>query len=864
MEKLHHSGPYRVAPKIMSLESLKEITDNFSEERKLGSGTFGKVYKGVQNGEEIAVKMLHLMPGIDDLEQFKREFENLWRVRHQNIVQLLGYCYEIRLEYVELGEGKTVFGQNIYRALCFEYMHNGSLQKHLCDEYHGLDWQTRYKIIKGICEGLKYLHEGLDHSIYHMDIKPDNILLDKDMVPKLADFGLSKLVCNDQTQATQSSIGTIGYLPPEYLERNLVSKKLDIFSLGVVMIQIMAGIKGYHKSAYMSSQEFIDLVHENWRNRLEGTLRSTSLEVECHQVRRSIEIAADCVHADRKKRPIIGNIVRWLNETEQMKKMVRIISSRLVNDVQFMPVPAASSVSNLVDDVQLMSVSAAPSPPQHVISVPKGPGETSGTETCSLGSSESIKLLDVYPLELRFPSEPNTRITCPVTLTNRTDHCVGVWITPICQNPCSDLHFLVLWEGKHREVPCSTLYRRVGAHSTLVVQMTLEEKQLPPPPREVGKFEVVMINLGSAHVLVRSDLKVKMNSDFLKSMEESGRKIYRAMLRAVICDPSSRQPAMTHKLVPVTSTQSGYRSFIDVHPTEAWILVGDTKDWVSVWNYQTQERMMVTMITKVDTGGTCSVHSVKFIAGEQWFATGDDDGWVHVYAYTTKEKCNTPCFSRGGARLRRLVRFKKIKEFGAHRGKSIDSLAVDPTGRPFLLTSSPSDTSIKLWDWSQDWKCTQTFDVLSNRGVFHLKWNPGDTNAFSCVSFDRKIKIWNIDCPYPITTLEESDSNDYLFLGGHEPLMVTACYREPSVEGFDSACLWDLQTEKRVHNLGVMGNTSLVACHPTLPLLVTLLESRIVCLWDARTYRLEKMVELPEYQHGMVFTSTTDLIRHID
>ncbi|TVU00246.1 hypothetical protein EJB05_54355, partial [Eragrostis curvula] len=458
--------------------------------------------------------------------------------------------------------------------------------------------------------------------------------------------------------------------------------------------------------------------------------------------------------------------------------------SKSVNDAQLMSVSDASPVSKLVDDVQLVSVSAAPSSPQHVISsVPKGPRETSSTETLFLGSSESIKCLDVYPLELRFPWEPNTRTTCPVTLTNRTDHCVGVWITPICQDPCSDLHFLVLYL---------------------------------PPPRKVGKFEVVMIDLGSEHVLVRSDLKVKLNYDFLKSMKESGREIHRAMLRAVICDPSSCQAAMTHKLVPVTSTQSEYRSFIDAHPTETWILMGDTKGWVSVWNYQTQERMMVMKVTKVDTGETCSVHSIKFIAGEQWFAAGDDDGWVHVYAYTTKDK---------------------IKEFEAHRGKAIDSLAVHPMGRPFLLTSSANDTSIKLWDWSKNWMCTQTFDVLSNRGVFRLKWNRGDTNTFSGVSFDKKIKIWNIDSTYPVTTLEESYNNDYLFLGSHERLMVTACNQEPLVEGFDSACIWDLQTEKRVHNLGMRGDTSAIACHPTLPLLATLLEYRIVCLWDARTYR---------------------------
>ncbi|KAL6640387.1 hypothetical protein ACP70R_021510 [Stipagrostis hirtigluma subsp. patula] len=820
MEKLYHSGPAGVAPKIMSLESIKEITNNFSEERKLGSGTFGEVYKGVQNGKEVAVKMLHLMPGHDDLEQFKREFENLWRLKHQNVVQLLGYCYEIRLEYVELGDGKTVFAQNIYRALCFEYMQNGSLQKHLSDEYHGLDWQTRYNIIKGACEGLKYLHEGLGTPIYHLDLKPDNILLDKNMVPKLADFGLSKLVCNDQTQFTRRSIGTIGYLPPEYIEKNLVSKKLDIFSLGVVMIQIITGQNGYHRSAEMSSQEFIDLVQENWRNRLEAAPRCTSLEAECHQVKRSIEIALDCVQVDRKKRPNIGDIIHWLNETEQMIEKM-----------------AHSSVSKLVDEVQSMAVSAVPSPLQQIISVPKGPEETNNTEIHSHGSFETSKLLDVHPLELRFPWEPNNRIRCPVTLTNRTDHYVGVKITPICQDTCSDLHFLVLWEGKRREVPYSPLFQLVEPHSTLVLTMTMEEKQLPPPPREIGKYEVLMLEIGSEEVL--RDLKLKMHRYFLKKVEEIRGEVHRAMLRAVICDPSSCAAVITHQLVPGVSGKE-YSPCIDTHTIVPWILVGDSKGLVSIWNYRTQKRLMALKVTRVHTRGVYRVCSVIFITGEQWFAAGDYDGWVHVYNHTMKEK---------------------VKEFEAHRSVYVNSLVVHPT-HPFLLTSSPNDPLIKLWDWSQEWTCIRTFDV-PNKSVIHLMLNPRDTDTFSSVSLDRTIKVWNIHSSCPMSSMVESYSAGYISIDSHRHLMATTFYRLFTSEGSDS--IWDLQTEKRVHKLGVRGNTSHLVCHPTLPILATVLDFRAVCLWDARTYsgRLEKMVKLRDSPNGMVFTSTKDIIRLI-
>ncbi|CAM0958828.1 unnamed protein product [Alopecurus aequalis] len=300
----------------LTIRALQELTDDFSEQRKIGQGAYGKVYVAkLGDGEEIAVKVLYdNMPGIDD-EQFLREFENLMRLEHQNIVRLLAYCYETHHRPMQ-HEGKTVFAERIHRALCFEYMENGSLEAHITDECAGLDWLTRYNIIKGTCNGLKHLHEGSGQPVYHLDLKPDNILLDKNMVPKLADFGLSRLLCDIQTVTTHGPIGTIGYLPQEFLHENIISNKLDIFSLGVVMIKILGGHGRYSRSAEMPRQDFLDLVNANWRKRMETCGDPRLLEAYCEQINSCIEIALSCMEIDRHRRPNIADIVHALDDTE--------------------------------------------------------------------------------------------------------------------------------------------------------------------------------------------------------------------------------------------------------------------------------------------------------------------------------------------------------------------------------------------------------------------------------------------------------------------------------------------------------------------------------------------------------------------
>ncbi|KAF2911613.1 mannose/glucose-specific lectin [Oryza sativa Japonica Group] len=300
----------------LPLRYLEEITDGFSDSRKVGSGGYGEVYKGVERaGTEIAVKKLYHMSGIDDT-QFRNEFNNLMKIQHPNIVRLIGYCYQVHKTHIER-KGEFVFSSIIYRVLCFEYLQNGSLDKHLCEESHGLDWCTRYKIIKGTCEGLYYLHERLKESIYHLDLKPANILLDKNMDPKIADFGLSRLFGGTQTHTTRNCKGTEYYMPPEYIQRRQISNKYDIFSLGVIILQIIAGPLGYSKCDDMPPQQFIELVCKKWRDRMEATSNYASTEEDCQRLKRCIEIALRCVEVERKNRPSMRDIIRELKQIDE-------------------------------------------------------------------------------------------------------------------------------------------------------------------------------------------------------------------------------------------------------------------------------------------------------------------------------------------------------------------------------------------------------------------------------------------------------------------------------------------------------------------------------------------------------------------
>lgn len=182
-------------PRDLPFELLQGITNNFSEERKIGQGGFGDVYKGVLEERTVAVKRIHINAHTFDNKLFHREVTSLMNCNHRNVVQFLGVCSGGYQKLIEKdGSGEYIFANVLERLLCFRYISNGSLDRHITDELRGLEWETRYEIITGICKGLRYLHQ--EKNIIHMDLKPANILLDhedkKYVVPKITDFGLSR------------------------------------------------------------------------------------------------------------------------------------------------------------------------------------------------------------------------------------------------------------------------------------------------------------------------------------------------------------------------------------------------------------------------------------------------------------------------------------------------------------------------------------------------------------------------------------------------------------------------------------------------------------------------------------------------
>ncbi|XP_045090598.1 BTB/POZ domain and ankyrin repeat-containing protein NPR1 isoform X1 [Aegilops tauschii subsp. strangulata] len=267
-----------------------------------------------QSGEIIVVK--RLMPSMVGAQSlFENEVHHLMRLRHPNIVRLMGYCYETKKVILEY-RGKNVFAERSEMLLCLEYLPKGSLDGYISDGSSQLDWHTCYKIIEGICNGLHYLHEQIDKSVLHLDLKPANVLLDNNLAPKLTDFGLSRLLDQYQTMFTPNRFGTLGYMAPEYIDEGTITPKTDIFSLGVIIMELITGHRDYPSVAGTSSEGFIEHVLKKWRNTLEKAQGYTKLEIDCQQIKRCIQIGLICVNPEWSKRPTTAKIIKMLKGLE--------------------------------------------------------------------------------------------------------------------------------------------------------------------------------------------------------------------------------------------------------------------------------------------------------------------------------------------------------------------------------------------------------------------------------------------------------------------------------------------------------------------------------------------------------------------
>ena len=285
---------------LIDISTLRVATWDFADSNKLGDGGFGAVYKGIlPDGDEIAVKRLS-KSSTQGVEELKNELSLVAKLRHKNLVTLLGVC----LEQQE-------------RLLVYEFVPNRSLDLFLFDakKHVELDWEKRYKIINGIARGLQYLHEDSQLRVVHRDLKASNILLDKEMNPKISDFGIARLFAQDQTHGiTNRVIGSYGYMAPEYVMRGNYSVKSDSFSFGVMVLEIVTGKKNNDYSNSKESQDLLNAIWERWMARTVLDMMDPSMNASFSEsgVLRCIHIGLLCVQENPADRPLMSSVVMML------------------------------------------------------------------------------------------------------------------------------------------------------------------------------------------------------------------------------------------------------------------------------------------------------------------------------------------------------------------------------------------------------------------------------------------------------------------------------------------------------------------------------------------------------------------------
>ncbi|PAN32328.1 hypothetical protein PAHAL_5G478700 [Panicum hallii] len=292
-----------------SYRELRSATDNFSE--KLGQGGFGSVFMG-QLRDSTAIAAKRLDSSLQGEKQFRAEMSSIGIIQHINLVKLVGFCCE---------------GEN--RFLVYEHMPNRSLDIHLFQSTGGtggvfLDWAARYQIAVGVARGLSYLHDGCRDRIIHCDVKPENILLDASLLPKLADFGMAKFVGRGFSRVLTTMRGTKGYLAPEWIGGAAITPKVDVYSYGMVLLELVSGRRntsgageecrstasdGGHRLVYFPMKAARELIEGDVGTLLDERLRG---DANLEEVERACKVACWCIQDDEADRPAMGEVVQIL------------------------------------------------------------------------------------------------------------------------------------------------------------------------------------------------------------------------------------------------------------------------------------------------------------------------------------------------------------------------------------------------------------------------------------------------------------------------------------------------------------------------------------------------------------------------
>ncbi|KAM5586125.1 hypothetical protein ABKV19_005164 [Rosa sericea] len=290
-------------PKKFSYNELAHATGNFNEGEKLGEGGFGEVYKGFIEdlNSYVAVKKISKRSK-QGLKEYAAEVRIISRLRHRNLVNLIGWCHEKKL------------------LLVYEFMPNGSLDSHLFKEQNLLEWKLRYRIAQGLASGLLYLHEEWEQCVLHRDIKSSNVMLDSNFNAKLGDFGLARLVDHGEQSQTTTVAGTRGYMAFEYVNTGKASKESDVYSFGVVALEIACGRKTIDHQFESSQIIMLDWV---WELYGEGKVIEAADPKLCgdydeKQMECLLIVGMWCAHPDYHCRPSIQQAIQVLNFEAQL------------------------------------------------------------------------------------------------------------------------------------------------------------------------------------------------------------------------------------------------------------------------------------------------------------------------------------------------------------------------------------------------------------------------------------------------------------------------------------------------------------------------------------------------------------------